>query len=294
MELKICIPTHLRESVVEQKTIKYFPEELHENIYFFTCETRVQFLREVIPEKCNIIPVPKELGEMGIAGKRQFIVEWAYSNKFFKIWQLDDRLSLQENIGVYDSDRPTLKILEIKDTKRVIQFANEVEELLNDYTIVGNLNRAGTFMERRNEPPEKAKIHKENARVYTSLALRTDILVENDYRFDYLQKKFNNKSISLMEDYALLIQVIQGGHNTIQMGSFCFDKQSFSGKGGCANERDIDRQKLVCDSLHQAFPLYVKVVEARDDTKAKSVKWNVRISWKKLREDRTKNNLEDW
>ena len=118
--------------------------------------------------------------------------------------------------------------------------------------------------------------------MYTSLGINTKFFAENDIRFDYLQNKYGDDSLSLMEDYTVQLQLLTKGFKTIQIGTWCFDKASFSGKGGCADERNIERQKNVCDKLHETFPDYVKVVEAKDETKKESVKYNVQISWKKL------------
>jgi hypothetical protein len=297
-ELIICIPTHMRESVDEQRTLRYIPEEIMHLVYFFTCETRVDLLKEVVPEKCTIIPVPEHLGVKGISGKRQFIVEWAKENNFKKIWQIDDRVEIERSFISYEG-KPNLRIGKLQEKNQIIDFLKEMSIHLDTYPIVGHLNRSGTFMERRNNPEETLMENRVNRRIYTSIAVRPDILIENDLRFDFLQQKFNDNSLCLMEDYSLLLQAITKGFNTLQVGNWCFDKSSFSGKGGCTNERTIERQKNVCLKLQQAFPDFVNVVEAKDKVKASTVKFNVRISWKKLNElknpkPKTENPMGDW
>ena len=124
--------------------------------------------------------------------------------------------------------------------------------------------------------------------------------IENDIRFDYLQTKYQDDTLSLMEDYAVQLQLLTRGFKTIQIGSWCFDKASFTGKGGCADERNIERQKNVCEKIKDSFPDFVKIVEAKDETKKDSVKYNIQISWKKLSElsdpiaIEIKDSLDDW
>lgn len=276
----ICIPTHKRENEKEQRTIKWLPESLYDKVYFFTDETRADLLKHIVPAKCNIVPVPQELGIKGIAGKRQFIVEWANRNGFQKIWQIDDSVDLCENVGLHPTLQAGPQLLRIKEKDKLIPLLQEMSNLLDDYPLAGHLNRSGTYQQRIKSP--NVYEHQENKRMYTSLGINTKFFVENDIRFDYLQNKYGDDSLSLMEDYTVQLQLLTKGFKTIQIGTWCFDKASFSGKGGCADERNIERQKNVCDKLHETFPDYVKVVEAKDETKKESVKYNVQISWKKL------------
>jgi len=241
-------------------------------------------LEKVVPKSCKIVPVPSDLGVKGISGKRQFIVDWSFENNFQKVWQIDDTLKFCTNIGPRDDNQgPRLLTSTLDDMRR---FFKVIEEKLENYPIVGNLNRAGTYQQRINSKDTYEDF--ENARIYSSIAVRTDILKENNLRFDYLQVLYKDDSLSLMEDYALLLQTIQAGFKTLQLGSFCFDKESFSGKGGCSDERNLQRQKKICLKMEETFPGLVKAIEAKDKLKSETVGWNVRISWAKLKE--TKNN----
>ena len=282
LDLIICIPTHKRESEKEQRTIKWLPESLYDKVYFFTDETRVELLRSSVPSKCNIIPVPSELGIKGIAGKRQFIVEWANSNGFEKIWQIDDSVDLCENVGLHPTIQKGPQLLRIRDKEKLLPLLQEMSNLLDDYPLAGHLNRSGTYQQRIKS--SDVFENQENKRMYTSLGINTNFFKMHDIKFDYLQTKYQDDSLSLMEDYAVQLQLLTKGFKTIQIGSWCFDKASFSGKGGCTDERNIERQKNVCEKMKDSFPDFVKVVEAKDETKKESVKYNIQISWKKLSE----------
>ena len=286
----ICIPTHNRETVNEQTTIRRLPKSLYDKVYFFTCETKVDKLREVIPEECHIIPVPFELGEYGIAGKRQFILEWAYNNNHRKIWQIDDGCTFHQNIGPREDGKgPMIRV--INDNEELVQYLDEMFKLLDDYPVVGTLNRAGTFRDREGD---KCFLNRENGRLYTNIAMDTKILVENDIRFDILQKEFNDQSLSIMEDYAMLLQLVSKGFKSLQMGNWCFDKTSFV-KGGCSGVRNAELQKKTAECLRSLYPNHVTVVEAKDSVK-KDVKYNVRIAWKKFSDENIKKveEIEEW
>lgn len=282
LDLMICIPTHKRESEKEQRTIRWLPESLYDKVYFFTDENRVELLRGSVPSRCNIIPVPSELGVKGIAGKRQFIVEWAKLNGFEKIWQIDDSVDLCENVGLHPTIQKGPQLLRIRDKEKLLPLLQEMSNLLEDYPLAGHLNRSGTYQQRIKS--DDVFENQENKRMYTSLGINTNFFITNDIRFDYLQTKYQDDSLSLMEDYAVQLQLLTKGFKTIQIGSWCFDKASFSGKGGCADERNIERQKNVCDKMKDSFPDFVKIIEAKDETKKESVKYNIQISWKKLSE----------
>ena len=299
LDIIICIPTHKRETEKEQRTIKWLPEELYDKVYFFTDESRVELLRPNIPAKCNIIPVPSELGIKGISGKRQFIVDWANKNEHYKIWQIDDSVDLCENVGLHPTLQKGPQLLRIREKQKLFPLLQEMSNLLDTYPLAGHLNRSGTYQQRIK--CEDVKDNQENKRMYTSLGINTKFFIENDIRFDYLQTKYQDDTLSLMEDYAVQLQLLTRGFKTIQIGSWCFDKASFTGKGGCADERNIERQKNVCEKIKDSFPDFVKIVEAKDETKKDSVKYNIQISWKKLsalselsNPIAIKDSLDDW
>ena len=282
LDMIICIPTHKRETENEQRTIKWLPEELYDKVYFFTDESRVELLRPNIPAKCNIIAVPSELSVKGISGKRQFIVEWANAKGFEKIWQIDDSVDLCENVGLHPTLQAGPQLLRIRDKEKLLPLLQEMSNLLDEYPLAGHLNRSGTYQQRIKSTDVFE--NQENKRIYTSLGINTNFFITNDIRFDYLQNKYQDDSLSLMEDYAVQLQLLTKGFKTIQIGSWCFDKASFSGKGGCADERNIETQKNVCEKMKDSFSDFIKVVEAKDETKKESVKYNIQISWKKLSE----------
>jgi hypothetical protein len=280
----ICIPTRGREDSKLQTTVKNLPNSYLDKVYFFTEPRSVNDLAKVIPNQCKVIPVPEHLEDMGISGKRQYIVDWAYANEFYKIWQVDDSLRFCENTGIHPSLGKGPQLLGFKNNDDLIPHIVDMENKLDEYAMVGHLNRSGTYQQRLKTETVFDDI--ENARMYSSFGLNVKLFVENNIRFDMLQKVNNDNSLSLMEDYSVILQLLTKGFNILQLGSWCFDKRSFSGKGGCTSERSSERQTNVCKALAKQYPDYVTVTDVKDENKKEVVKNNVKISWKKIKDSR--------
>lgn len=293
-DMLITIPSHNRESSKEQITIRKIPEDFHNNVFFFTDESRVNSLKKAIPSACSVVPVPSELGTKGIAGKRQFILEWSESVTP-KIWQLDDSLVFCKNAGVHPSLKAGPQLLRTNDDD-FREFYREVSVNLDFYPLVGCLNRSGTYQSRSNAvTDEDVRKNLINKRMYSCLAMRPKFFLEEDIRFDYLQRRYNDDTLSLMEDYALQLQLLTKGFKQLQIGNFCFDKNSGTGKGGCTDERDAKRQRNVAESLKNAFPDFVKVVKKSHKVGWESMpdRYDVMISWRKFSEGQEENKQDE-
>lgn len=238
-----------------------------------------------------MISVPEELRPYGIAGKRQFILEWAYKNNHNSVWQLDNQMVFCQNVGLHPTLQKGQQLLRFKSTEEMLPYIKNFKNKLDNYPMVGMLNRSGTYQTRISS--EDVKIDIENTRIYASFIIDVNYFMENNIRFDLLSQKFNDPKLSLMEDYSVELQILSKGDKILQVGDWCFDKQSFS-SGGCSSQRTIDTQKATIEALIKIFPQYCKLVEAKDETKKESVKYNIRISWSKFKEKKLASTLDEW
>ena len=82
-QLKIIITTFMRED--KQKAVYQIPELLHEHVYMFTREDRVEELRKHVPSTIRVIGNPMDID--GIADIRQRCIEQVPKGK---VWFIDD------------------------------------------------------------------------------------------------------------------------------------------------------------------------------------------------------------
>ena len=258
--LKIVITTFMRED--KQKVIFQIPASLHEHVYLFTREDRVEELRKYVPESIRIIGNPMDID--GIADIRQRCIDHPLVGKG-KVWFIDD-------LATFGWRDQNLKQFNDMPEDKFLALYNRISEMLNNYMQVGLSARGGN-----NHVTEPFK---EVGRAYTTYGLRTDWMQENDIRFDGMYRA--NPNIKLYEDYWITLSMLTKGHKNAIIYDYFFN-YTHNNTGGNSTFRTLELQEQAAHELQKHFPQFVSV-ETKEGAWGKMGMENrkeVRIQWQK-------------
>jgi hypothetical protein len=258
--LKIIITTFMRED--KQKAVFQIPASLHDRVYMFTREDRVEELRKYVPSTIRIIGNPMDID--GIADIRQRCIEHPAIGKG-KVWFIDDLATFgwrDENMKQYN---------DMSEDKFVSMY-NLLSKMLNRYMQVGFSARGGN-----NHVTENFK---EVGRAYTTYGLRTDWMQEADIRFDGMYRE--NPKIKLYEDYWITLSMLTQGHKNAIIYQNFFN-YVHNNVGGNSTFRTLELQEQAAEELRKYFPQFVSI-ETKEGSWGKMGMDNrkeVRIQWQK-------------
>jgi len=274
LPLKIIITTFMREQ--QQRAIFQIPKELHDRVYMFTREDRVEELRKYVPDTINIIGNPMDID--GIADIRQRCIDNPLVGKG-KVWFIDDLVTF----GWRNEQMKQFNGMEEAEWLKMYQM---VENLLDDYMQVGFSARGGN-----NHVEEDTK---EVGRAYTTYGLRTDLMQEQGIRFDGMYQL--NKEVKLYEDYWITLRMLTSGHKNCIIYKYFFN-YTHNNAGGNSTFRTLELQEQAALELKKHFPQFV-TVETKEGAWGKMGMENrkeVRIQWlKAYQSSQFTNNLEEF
>ena len=270
--LKIIITTFMRED--KQRAVFQIPASLHEHVYMFTREDRVEELRKHIPSTVRVIGNPMDID--GIADIRQRCAEQVPKGK---VWFIDD-------LCTFGWRNETLKQFNGMEEAEWLKMYAMVSDLLNEYMQVGFSARGGN-----NHVEEDTK---EIGRAYTTYGLRTDWMEREGIRFDGMYRL--NKDIKLYEDYWITLSMLTKGFKNAIIYKYFFNYTHNNG-GGNSTFRTLELQEQAAHELKKHFPQFV-TVETKEGAWGKMGMENrkeVRISWQKAyQSSQVTNTLESF
>jgi len=267
---KIIITTFMRED--KQKAVFQIPASLHENVYMFTREDRVDELRKYVPETIRIIGNPMDID--GIADIRQRCIDHVPKGK---VWFIDDLATFgwrDQNLKQFN-DMPEQKFVEMYAT---------LDKMLDDYMQVGFSARGGN-----NHVTDPFK---EVGRAYTTYGLRSDWMEREDIRFDGMYRQ--NPNVKLYEDYWITLSMLTKGFKNAIIYDYFFN-YTHNNTGGNSTFRTLELQEQAAHELHRHFPQFV-TVETKEGVWGKMGMENrkeVRIQWQKAYQSSQVTNTLD-
>jgi len=271
---KIIITTFMRED--KQKAVFQIPASLHDQVYMFTREDRVEELRKHIPETIRIIGNPMDID--GIADIRQRCIEHPAIGKG-KVWFIDDLATF----GWRDTE---LKQFNDMPESLFMMMYDRLDKTLDSYMQVGFSARGGNNHVRED--------FKEVGRAYTTYGLRTDWMEEADIRFDGMYRA--NPKIKLYEDYWITLSMLTKGHKNAILYNFFFN-YVHNNVGGNSTFRTLELQEQAAEELRKYFPQFVSI-ETKEGSWGKMGMDNrkeVRIQWQKAHQSsQFTNTLESF
>jgi hypothetical protein len=244
----------------KQKAIFQIPASLHEHVYMFTREDRVEELRNYVPSTVRIIGNPMDID--GIADIRQRCIEQVPKGK---VWVIDDLCTF----GWRDEN---LKQFNDMDEQKWLEMYGTVDKMLDEYMQVGFSARGGN-----NHVTEDFK---EVGRAYATYGLRTDWMQRESIRFDGMYKL--NKDVKLYEDYWITLSMLTKGFKNAIIYKYFFN-YTHNNVGGNSTFRTLELQEQAAYELQKHFPQFV-TVETKEGTWGKMGMENrkeVRIQWQK-------------
>ena len=255
---KIIITTFMRED--KQRAVHQIPASLHENVYMFTREDRVEELRKYVPDTIRIIGNPMDID--GIADIRQRCIEQVPKGK---VWVIDDLCTF----GWRDTE---LKQFNDMPEWIFMMMYDRLDKMLDTYMQVGFSARGGNNHVRED--------FKEVGRAYTTYGLRTDWMERENIRFDGMYKL--NRNVKLYEDYWITLSMLTKGFKNAIIYNFFFN-YTHNNTGGNSTFRTLELQEQAAQELQKHFPQFV-TVETKEGTWGKMGMENrkeVRIQWQK-------------
>jgi len=258
--LKIIITTFMRED--KQKAVFQIPASLHEQVYMFTREDRVEELRKYVPSTIRIIGNPMDID--GIADIRQRCIEHPAIGKG-KVWFIDDLATF----GWRDTE---LKQYNDMPESLFMMMYDRLDKMLDSYMQVGFSARGGNNHVRED--------FKEVGRAYTTYGLRTDWMEREDIRFDDMYRA--NPNVKLYEDYWITLSMLTKGFKNAVLYNFFFN-YVHNNVGGNSTFRTLELQEQAAEELRKYFPQFVSI-ETKEGSWGKMGMDNrkeVRIQWQK-------------
>jgi hypothetical protein len=251
--MKLFIPTYRR--VEKQRTWDNLPNFAKEFTYLVCGEDE----REDHEKAGRQVWVHPE-GFHRVAPKRQWIVE---NSSDSKIVMADDDLSFRcREEGDYK-----LRPMEEDDFRKMF---DTLEEELDNYAAVGVSSQAGnnhTFPATILSP----------GRMFTMYALRADILLREQIRFDDLE---------VMEDFHVALSLLRKGLPNAILQSWCWSQAKSNAAGGCSTYRTAEVQDKNARKLAELHAPFVTVVEKESKSWGNGLekRTDVRVQWKKALE----------
>lgn len=262
--MQIYIPTLARPN--KQVTWNSLPESVRERACLLVDWREKDLYKDyphiVLPRDCR-----------GIGAVRQ----WVITRDRDKVVMLDDDLVFFRR----RLDEPTK--FEQATSEDVVALFDVVEQSLDDWAMVGVRGREGANVD--TEP------YLYNVRLLRFLAYRTDILREENIRFDRLP---------VMEDFDVELSLLERGHPVLCVNWMVHNQGSSNAPGGCSEYRTMKKQEEAAWRLRELHPGVVEVV-----TKQTKTAWNgqertdVRIRWKdayqraRLLDQRARNGADE-
>jgi hypothetical protein len=267
---KIIITTFMRED--KQKAVFQIPASLHEHVYMFTREDRVEELRKYVPETIRIIGNPMDID--GIADIRQRCIEQVPKGK---VWFIDDLATF----GFRDRN---MKQFNDMPEEIFLDMYNLLDTMLDEYMQVGFSARGGN-----NHVTEDIK---EVGRAYTTYGLRSDWMEREGIRFDGMYR--HNPNVKLYEDYWITLSMLTKGFKNAIIYSYFFN-YTHNNTGGNSTFRTLELQEQAAHELQRHFPQFV-TVETKEGAWGKMGMENrkeVRIQWQKAYQSSLVTNTLD-
>jgi len=251
--MKLFIPTYKRTD--NQKTWNNLPDSVKEFTYLVCGEDE----REDHEKAGRQVLVHPE-GFHRVGPKRQWIVKNVGEQK---IVMADDDLSFRcREEGSY-------KLRPMEDADFAAMF-DSLEEELDNYAAVGVSSQAGN---NRSFPATILS----PGRMFTMYALRTDILLKEQIRFDDME---------VMEDFHVALSLLRKGLPNAIVQNWCWSQSQSNAKGGCSEFRSFDVQKDAAERLAELHKPFVTVVQKESKAWGNGLetRYDVRVSWKKALE----------
>jgi hypothetical protein len=246
----------------KQKAVFQIPASLHEQVYMFTREDRVEELRKYVPSTIRIIGNPMDID--GIADIRQRCIEHPAIGKG-KVWFIDDLATF----GWRDTE---LKQYNDMPESLFMMMYDRLDKMLDSYMQVGFSARGGNNHVRED--------FKEVGRAYTTYGLRTDWMEREDIRFDDMYRA--NPNVKLYEDYWITLSMLTKGFKNAVLYNFFFN-YVHNNVGGNSTFRTLELQEQAAEELRKYFPQFVSI-ETKEGSWGKMGMDNrkeVRIQWQK-------------
>ena len=222
----------------------------------------IEVVRVVPPDEYLQYNRYKHLGEVvapeippGIGPCRQ----WCCEQDDHSVLMMDDDLVF----ATRRLDVPT----KFRDSthEEITNLVADIENMLLRYAHVGVATREGG---NRDTNPLAY-----DTRLLRILAFRTDILAEEDIRFD---------QIPVMEDFYVGLSLLTRGYRNVKLNYMVHNQHGSGTEGGCSTYRDKEMQAQAAHKLADTFPQFVTAVQK--ETKGAwggGVRTDVRIQWKK-------------
>ena len=244
--MKIYIPT--RGRVGRQVTLMALPPKLREHAWLVCPRDEVKEHKKQTP---NVIAQPASV--TSIAEKRAWIIKQAHKNGEEKLAMLDD------DMGFYA--RGLKGLLKEYATEAVLEDVfGWMEHQLSTYAHCGLSSRMGN-----NHVEEDVK---KTTRMMHSLCYHVPTAVK--------EIKFNR--VAFREDFDYTLQLLRKGYDNIVRYDVCVAPGTYGAKGGCFDERTVEKSNAEAEKLAALHPGLVKVVDK--DYKGTPRK-EVMVQWKK-------------
>lgn len=224
--MKIYIPT--RGRVDRQITLRSLPVLLRGRTWLVAPKDEVPELKKLHK---NVLAQPAEITT--IAAKREWIVK---QHKGTKLIMLDD------DMGFY-ARGPKGLIKEYATDKVIEELFQWVEDKLDDFAHVGISSRMGN---NRVEESEKRTSRMMHAIAFHVPTMRHFVA-------------FNR--VAMREDFDYTLQLLREGYDNIVRYDVCVAPGSYGAKGGCADERTVQKSDEEAEKLAALHPGLVKVVQ---------------------------------
>lgn len=224
--LRIYIPT--RGRVEKQITLRSLPKNLWGRTWLVCPADEAGSLKKVHK---NILVQPSHINT--IAEKREWVVK---QHKGDKLIMLDD------DCGFY-ARGPKGLLKEYATDKVVEELFQWVEDKLDDYAHVGISSRMG------NNRVEEAE--KRTSRMMHAIA----------FHVPTMKRCVTFNRVAMREDFDYTLQLLRAGYDNIVRYDVCVAPGSYGAKGGCADERTVQKSDIEADKLAALHPGLVKVVQ---------------------------------
>lgn len=229
--MRIFIPT--RGRVGKQITLRSLPESLRQRTWLVVPREEAK-----AHEHHNILVQPASITT--IAEKRAWIFKQANKEGVEKITMLDD------DMGFY-ARGPKGLIKEYATVPVLENLFGWIEQQLDDFAHVGISSRMGNNHVEEDVKRTTRMMHALSYHVPTAIA----------------HVKFNR--VAFREDFDYTLQLLRKGYDNIVRYDVCVAPGAYGSKGGCFDERNVEKSNLEAEKLADLHPGLVKVVDKNYD-----------------------------
>lgn len=264
MNTMIMIPTLGRVDL--QKAYNSLPREVKKITRLIVSQKEKD---RHIQKKRKIIVCPKQ--GRGMAGTRQWMLDYAARHKIKKIIMLDDDLQPQTRIDEIKIVRSTEE--QIKEAFRWMIRS------LDDYVHCAWSERSFSWSSKEE--------HKVGTKGICCVGYNVKEVVKSGCKFNK-----NTPDSSLMQDYHMTLQLFEKGlPNIVSLVHRYGAPGALVAPGGCAKFRTKEGMEDCSKRLQRLHPKFVKAVEKQTkSTYGGNKHWDVRVQWKKALEHGTKKD----